>query len=350
WVKENIEAFGGDAKRITVGGESVGAQSVSALMASPLSKGLFSSAIAESGSLLDIRPMVLSLKKSEAMGTELSVLAKSASIDDLRSISAKKLLKIVDKENPRRFKPTIDGYFLTEMPEETFSKGMQAKVPLLLGWNAQEVPAAALFRLRRINAKNYDRAVKKIYGEKSAEVLKLYPSGTKAEIKNVSVELMSDRLINYSSWKLAELHAQNTSAPVYRYLFAHPHPGLNRRTIREGNFFQVLIKKLINRTISGTAFHASEIEYVLGNLDVQDNYAWRASDYQVSEQMQSYFVNFIKNGNPNSLSLQSTSLLEWPAYRRTENRKFIRIQTESVIETEQNNKRFLLLESLKKEE
>ncbi|MGO4878920.1 carboxylesterase/lipase family protein [Pedobacter psychrotolerans] len=350
WIKKNISQFGGDPNRVTIGGESVGAQSVSAHMASPLSKGLFTGAIAESGSLIDVRTMVLPLKKSEALGTELSGLSKSKTIAQMRSMPAEKLLKLVEKGNPRRFRPVVDGYFLKENPEKTFMESRQINVPLLVGWNAQEVPAAALFRLRRINAKNYKAAVEKIYGERADEVLARYPGETNAEVKQAASELMSDRLINYSSWKLAELHAKDQSAPVYRYLFAHPHPGLNLRTIREGNVFQVLIKKLLNKVITGTSFHASEIEYALGNLEVQDNYAWKAEDHQVSRQMQSYFVNFIRSGNPNGAGIDGISLTNWPAYHNGNKGEFLRIGINSKAEADATKERYLFFQHLNETE
>jgi len=346
WIKKNISQFGGDPNRVTIGGESVGAQSVSAHMVSPLSRGLFAGAVAESGSLIDVRALVLPLEKSEKLGTELASFAKTNSIADMRSMTAEKLLKLVEKGNPRRFKPVIDGYFLKENPEKTFISGQQANVPLLIGWNAQEVPAAALFRLRRINTKNYQAAVEKIYKEKAADVLALYPAATDAEVRKASSEFMSDRLINYSSWKFAELHARQKSAPVYRYLFAHPHPGLNQRTIREGNAFQVLIKKMLNKVITGTSFHASEIEYALGNLDVQDNYDWKTEDYKVSKQMQSYFVNFIKNGNPNGPGIDEIKLTKWPTYQQGGKGAFLKIAGNSSAETDANNERYLFFQNL----
>jgi para-nitrobenzyl esterase len=263
---------------------------------------------------------------------------------------AEKLLKLVEKGNPRRFRPVVDGYFLKENPEKTFMEGRQTNVPLLVGWNAQEVPAAALFRLRRINAKNYKAAVEKIYGERADDVLARYPGETNAEVKQAASELMSDRLINYSSWKLAELHAKDQSAPVYRYLFAHPHPGLNLRTIREGNVFQVLIKKLLNKVITGTSFHASEIEYALGNLEVQDNYAWKAEDYQVSRQMQSYFVNFIRSGNPNGAGIKGISLTNWPAYHNGNKGEFLRIAINSKAEADATKERYLFFQHLNETE
>ncbi|MFO7622285.1 MAG: carboxylesterase family protein [Bacteroidales bacterium] len=50
WIRDNIEAFGGDPGRVTIAGQSAGAMSVRALIVSPLAKGLFSGAITQSGS------------------------------------------------------------------------------------------------------------------------------------------------------------------------------------------------------------------------------------------------------------------------------------------------------------
>lgn len=340
WVRDNITSFGGDPTKITIGGESVGAQSVSAHMASPLSAGMFARAIAESGSLLDARGMVLPLKKAEAMGVELAELTKAESLSDLRDMPAKKLLKMVNKGNPRRFRPTLDNYFLTETPVATFTAQQQAKVPLLVGNNADEVPSAALFRLKRINTENYDKALDRLYGKKAEDAKKLYPAKDNAEVRKASGEMMSDRLINYSTWKLAEMQAQAQAAPVYRYVFAHPHPGLNRRTIKEGNFLQVTLKKLINNLIAGTAFHAAEIEYALGNLDVQDNYAWKDADYAVSKQLQGYFVNFIKTGNPNGVDVEGAKLTNWPFYTAGGKGKHLRIEAQSKLDTDTNGMRY----------
>jgi para-nitrobenzyl esterase len=71
---------------------------------------------------------------------------------------------------------------------------------------------------------------------------------------------------------------------------------------------------MINKIIKGSAFHASEIEYALGNLTVQPNYAWTAVDYQVSAQIQGYLVKFIKTGNPNGLDENKVHLTEWPRF------------------------------------
>lgn len=347
WIKENISAFGGDPNRITIGGESVGAQSISAHMASPLSKGLFSAAIAQSSSLLDSRRLIRSKQASEKMGTDFATFTKSTSIEEMRSIDEKTLLKLASKGDPRRFKPTVDGYFLPKFPTEVFEAGEQVKVPLLVGWNADEVPSLAFYRLKRATPENFYKRVRKIYGEDAAEVLKYYPVKTKKEAKIAGAKVGSDWLINFGTWRLAELHAKST-APVYRYLFDQPHPGLTPKTIKDGNVFQVLLKKMINRAITGSAFHAAEIEYALGNLEVQKNYAWKPADYQVSEQMQAYFSNFIHNSNPN-IGSNEVTLVNWPQQTAGAKQQYLLIGLPSKVEIERDTTRdrFLLLQRIK---
>ena len=57
------------------------------------------------------------------------------------------------------------------------------------------------------------------------------------------------------------------------------------------------------------AVHSAEIEYALGHLSTNKHYAWGQADYKVSEEVENYFANFIKNGDPNGAGLPN-----WPAY------------------------------------
>lgn len=344
WIKENISSFGGDPNSITIGGESVGAQSVTAHMVSPISKQLFSRAIAESGSIIDNRTLINSLETSENLGLAVANAAKTSDIAALRSLSASKVLKIASKGNPRRFIPTIDGYFLEEDPAISFANGKQAQVPLLSGWNANEVPSVALFRLRRATKANFNKALVRLYGAKADKVAALYPAAvSKQEIKLAGAEVISDYAINYASWNLADIQASANKAPVYRYLFAHPHPGLSDYQLDRGNLLQILLKKMINRIIKGSSFHAAEIEYAMGNLAVQPNFDWGDADFEVSAQFKAYFVNFIKTGNPNGNGLKDTKLVHWPRFVSGEEGQFLRVGKTSYAQKDSLRTRFLNL-------
>lgn len=346
WIKQNISAFGGDPDRITIGGESVGSQSISAHMASPLTKGLFNGAIAQSSSFLDQRKLLISKEKAMQLGVELSEILTANNVAELRTIPAEKLLKVVSKGDPRRFKPTVDGLYLVQSPEEVFNAGAQRQVPLLVGWNAEEVPARVLFRLKRPTQKNLTAAVKRFYGPHANELLKFYQIETRDQTKQAASEIMSDYLINYGTWRFANLHAQKKGNSVYRYLYAHPHPGLSSETLEQGTIFQRLLKRLINKMITGNAFHAAEIEYALGNLDAQQNYSWKQDDYIVSAQMQGYFVNFIKTGNPNGQDVNNMTLATWPKYENGETGQLIRIAKSSQAELDKRRERFLWLQKI----
>lgn len=347
WIKKNIASFGGDPNSITIGGESVGAQSVTAHMVSPLSKQLFNRVIAESGSIVDNRTVINPLARSESLGTEVSEAAKTNDIVALRSLSAAKLLKIASKGNPRRFIPTIDGYFFKEDPAISFAKGRQAQVPLLSGWNANEVPSFALFRLRRATKANYTKALARLYGAKADEVAGLYPAAeSKKEIKLVGAEVISDYAINYASWNLADIQATANKASVYRYLFAHPHPGLSDYQLDRGNILQILVKKMINRIIKGSSFHAAEIEYALGNLNVQPNFDWADDDFEVSAQFKSYFVNFIKTGNPNNVSSKGLKLVQWPQFISGDEGQYLRVGKVSFAQKDSLRTRYLKLRKI----
>jgi para-nitrobenzyl esterase len=347
WIKENISAFGGDPNSITIGGESVGAQSATAHMVSSLSKQLFNRVIAESGSIVDNRKVINSLEQAESLGVAVSEAAKADNIAALRSLTASKILKIASKGNPRRFIPAIDGYFFKEDPAISFAKGRQAQVPLLTGWNANEVPSFALFRLRRATKANYDKALTRLYGAKADEVAALYPSAeSKQEMKLAGAEVISDYAINFSSWNLADIQASANTAPVYRYLFAHPHPGLSDYQLDRGNIFQILLKKMINRIIKGSSFHAAEIEYALGNLGVQPNFDWADDDFEVSAQFKAYFVNFIKTGNPNNASSKGLKLVQWPQLVPGEGGQYLKIGKISYAQRDSLRTRYLKLRKI----
>ncbi|MBN2425315.1 MAG: carboxylesterase family protein [Calditrichaceae bacterium] len=282
WINKNIASFGGDPDRVTIMGQSAGAMSVNYLTASPLAKGLFVRAIAQSGFYARLGPGA-NLISAEQNGLKFADSMKVSSIEELRAMPAADLMP--PKIEGFRFSPIVDGWFLPKSVDEIFTVGEQNDVVTLTGLVADEGSSGQDYG--KVPAEEFINRVKRQAGDHANEILKLYPVSTEAECAESQKAFTRDMsMVAIYLWGKKREKTGKTN--LYTYIFVHQQPGDTRERYQ--------------------TFHSSELPYVFDNLNKSPR-PWTQEDQKIAQIMSSYWVNFITTGNPNGEGLP-----EWPSY------------------------------------
>ncbi len=324
WVHKNIGAFGGDPRNVTIFGESAGSFSVSALMASPLTQGLFERAIGESGAYFGKTLQTDTLAKSEKADKQFGESIGAPTLAALRAKSADELLQDAMRQKGLRFVPNIDGYFLPEDVYSIYAAGKQRHVPLLAGWNADEGSYKTIFHKEKPTLQNYVARIHAMFGDKADAILSAYPASNDEQAKRAAQDLSGDQFIGYSTWKWIEMQSETGDSPVYRYHFEDAPPA----------------DPADPESASRGAYHSAEIEFVFEDL-ASKHLPWRPEDRKLSHAMATYWSNFAKSGNPNG-----SGMAQWPAYNKEHGYQIMHLNAQPHAAPDQKRARYEALDAM----
>jgi para-nitrobenzyl esterase len=311
WIHDNIAQFGGDPSRVLIFGQSAGAGSVSAQIFSPLSKGLFQSAVMSSG--CNWGGSGTALSDGETIGLQIQKALHADNLIAMRQIPADRVLALQAENQVMANSPgirtsaVIDGYFTPAPPMQMLKSHTINDIPIIASSNQDDLDSNSSPLTKAKTISEYDDAARQLYGASADEFLKLYPATEASQVAEVTHRAARDGGLQASARQCAELQHQYEKSPAYIDLFAHKHPYAPGVRIADQD----------PATIG--AYHTSDIPYWFGTLDAfnlfRQTRVWTDEDRRLSELMMDALIHFAGTGTP------STSAVNWPDWSPTQEQR-----------------------------
>lgn len=287
WVRENIEAFGGDPSNVTVFGESTGAMSIGALLAAPAAQGLFQRAILQSGTAHNIQGKAAATQSARdfleilKLGTDEIGSLTDIPLETLLAAQARLLLK-----NPLyAISLVVDGRDIPEPPTQAIARGAAKDRTILLGTNRDEMK---LFAGSSSESSLDANMMQQILGNKASEIFTTYAAARPgADMREIGLEIFADYTFRIPAIRLAEKQLpHNTGIWMYRFDWPSPNEKFG-------------------------ACHALEIPFVWNNLEASTfrMFLGKTPPQRLASTMHTSWIAFARTGNPNTPDLP-----DWPVY------------------------------------
>lgn len=298
WVRDNIEAFGGDPARVMIFGESGGGAKTTTLLATPAARGLFHRAIVQSGPFIRATEPAVATAAAEQVLKELDIRASN-----LAALADRPLQQILDAHNivlargqaGLGLSPVLDGKVLPAHPVDAVAAGASADVPVIIGTTSHEV--SMFMALEPQGLPDLDEAgmrarLEPVLGDRFSDVVGAFRSShPDASMTELTVRILSGVNMRTPSIALADAKVAGGSAPVYMYMLTWRSP------------------------IMSGALGAAHGMCVPLSMDNCDTALW--SDFEAARplaaRMSQAWINFGAAGDPNAADLPAWAPYAAPA-------------------------------------
>lgn len=318
WVKENIEAFGGDPNNVTVFGESAGAMSIGTLLAIDKAQGLFHKAILQSGAASNVLTPRAANEVTRRILSELNI--QENQLEKLYEVAPEELVQASVKVPPMSLCPVMDGKVVKNKPLEVIAEGSAKNIPILIGTTADEY---RLFTFadpswRKIDDEKLQKRFQVSFGKKWARLSEELKGKTLDQ--NLYEKLMTWQIFTYPAIALSETRVRQ-GEKVWMYRFDY-----------KSTAFGGMLKSC----------HALELPFVWNVMNQRSalftgEVEGRA---ELAELMHQSWIAFAKTGNP-----QISKLPEWPEYQ-LESRATMHFNLETAIQYDPEQEERLLWEKI----